>query len=75
MLRFKGSVEVNCIKIMKFEQRKEGGKGVIYVALWRKSISSRGNSQCQGVRTGMPLEWLVNNKEASVPAGWQSRKR
>ena len=49
--------------------------GVIYVALWRKSISSRGNSHCQGLRTGMYLEWLVNSKEASVPAGWQSRKR
>lgn len=35
------------------------------MALWRKSISSRGNSQCQGVRTGMHLEWLVNSKEAS----------
>ena len=75
MLRLNGSVEVNFIEMIKCEQRKEGGKGVIYVALWRKSISSSGNSHCQGLRTGMYLEWLVNSKEASVPSRWQSRKR
>lgn len=29
LLRLNGSVEVNFIEMMKFEQRKEGGKGVI----------------------------------------------
>ena len=75
MFRFKGSVEVNFMEKMKFEQRQEGGKGVLYVAIWRKSIASKGNSQCKGLRTGMYLECLVNSKDASMPAGWQSRKR
>lgn len=41
MLRLNGSVEVNFIEMMKFEQRKEGGKGVIYVALEKRHFKKR----------------------------------
>lgn len=36
-----------------FEQRSEGSEGVHQVAIWRKSVSGHGNSQCKGPEVGV----------------------